>query len=39
MDEEFIIENNDIIDWNKVSLFRKLSEELIEKFQDKVDWE
>ena len=29
IDEEFIIENNDIIDWNRVLLFRKLSEELI----------
>ena len=38
LNEKFIRENKNEIDWNYISYYQKLSEDFIREFKDKVDW-
>jgi hypothetical protein len=39
IDEKFILQYLDKLDWKKISRLTKLSEDFIRMFHDKVDWQ
>jgi len=39
LNEEFIRENQNEVNWNSISLIQNLSENFIREFQDKVNWD